>query len=495
MGYTDCIIMSRVKNKALGVPIAIGVAIILVLVPFHAFLTVWAASAVGHYTWLRLWKEFLLLPLAAMAAWLVWLDQNLRREAGKSWLLRLMLAYVGLQFLLGAVAYGRHAVNFAALAEGLIEDTRLMVVFFVAWAAAARSGWLRTHWRPLLLIPAAIVVGFGLLQALVLPANFLSHFGYTQATIPAYELIDQNGSFVRVQSSLRGANPLGAYLVVVIAAIVGLGAESRVKGQGSRKKRPRASVIPAPKPESSQKGNSYFTGSPIRLRMTLAVFGAATLAVLYFTYSRSAYLGAMLAVFGVGWVSITKSKVKAWSLAAMVVLVLMFGGLALLLRHTGGFENTFFHTSQASHSPHSSNQNHVAALENGLRDVARQPLGRGPGTAGPASVHNRHPARIAENYFLQIGQESGWLGLALFIAINFLLAKELWLRRRAADRLPIILLASLAGLTLINLLSHAWADDTLAYLWWGLAGITLAPIIQTKAEQAGVKHERTGQAN
>jgi hypothetical protein len=29
-------------------------------------------------------------------------------------------------------------------------------------------------------------------------------------------------------------------------------------------------------------------------------------------------------------------------------------------------------------------------------------------------------------------------------------------------------------LTVVNLLSHAWADDTLTYVWWGLAGIAMA---------------------
>jgi hypothetical protein len=26
------------------------------------------------------------------------------------------------------------------------------------------------------------------------------------------------------------------------------------------------------------------------------------------------------------------------------------------------------------------------------------------------------------------------------------------------------------------MLSHAWADDTLAYVWWGLAGIAMVTV-------------------
>jgi hypothetical protein len=34
-------------------------------------------------------------------------------------------------------------------------------------------------------------------------------------------------------------------------------------------------------------------------------------------------------------------------------------------------------------------------------------------------------------------------------------------------------LASLAGLTVLAMLMHLWTDDTIAYLWFGLAGIAL----------------------
>ena len=34
--------------------------LIILLMPFHAFLTVWIASGVDHYTAVRLWKEALL---------------------------------------------------------------------------------------------------------------------------------------------------------------------------------------------------------------------------------------------------------------------------------------------------------------------------------------------------------------------------------------------------------------------------------------------------
>jgi O-antigen ligase len=150
------------------------------------------------------------------------------------------------------------------------------------------------------------------------------------------------------------------------------------------------------------------------------------------------------------------------------------GGLAL--RHNSHFDNLIFHTSPHSVST-TSDKNHESALEQGLHVLAHNPLGLGPGTAGPASVYNHNgPVRLAENYFVQIGEETGWLGLALFIAINVVVGLALW--RARANPLALALWASLIGISFVGLLSHIWSDDSLCYIWWGLAGIALSPYLK-----------------
>jgi hypothetical protein len=154
--------------------------------------------------------------------------------------------------------------------------------------------------------------------------------------------------------------------------------------------------------------------------------------------------------------------------------LVLSAGLTVAFHRSARFENFIFHTQTHSAVKTTSDESHLAALKISAKDIWRQPLGRGPGTAGPASIYNTgHQPRIAENYFVQIAQETGWLGLGLFLLINVGVGYLLWLRR--ADPLALSLFASLIGLTFINLLSHAWADDTLAYVWWGLAGIAMAP--------------------
>lgn len=451
------------RNALISRFVDYGIALILVLIPFHAFLTVWASTLLGHYTLLRLWKELLLIPLLLCAIWLAWRERTLRQQVLQTWLFRLIIGYVILLVGLGFVALKEHNVNLAALYEGLIVDLRLMAIFFIAWVAASYSPWLKDHWRKLVLVPAAIVVAFGLLQAFVLPANFLTHFGYNSATILPFATVDQNSLFIRVQSTLRGSDPLGAYLVLVIVAITAVVARLLLK---------RQKVM----------NESY------RKALPWVLFGIAAVVVLYFTYSRSAYIGALLAVAGVVWLSMPSRAVRRWLIIAFVVICVLFGGAVFALRHNPTFEDTFFHTSQLSKSAHSSNHNHTAAIETGFHDMVHQPFGLGPGTAGPASEHNILAARISENYFLQIGQEAGWLGLALFIAINVLIAKVLWNKRQDQDQLAMVMLVGLVALSFVNLLLHAWADDTLAYVWWGLAGVACASVVtsQTKTKSKKV---------
>ena len=67
----------------------------------------------------------------------------------------------------------------------------------------------------------------------------------------------------------------------------------------------------------------------------------------------------------------------------------------------------------------------------------------------------------------------GWLGVAVFLAIVTLVGIELY-EKVSESPLALAALASCIGIAFINLLSHAWADNTLAYVWWGLAAIALA---------------------
>lgn len=429
--------------------LAVIVATVLVLIPFHAFLTVWLASGVGHYTALRLWKEVFLGLGLGLAAILVWRNRSLRLSIGRSWLWRVAAAYLAVQATWGAVALLLGEVSLQAGLEGLIIDSRLVLFLFVVFVAGSTAEWL-WRWRfRLLLGPAAIVVLFGLLQQFVLPYDVLRHFGYGPDTIRPYQTIDKKVSYIRVLSTLRGANPLGAYLLVVLATLA---------GRGRWAARLFSSVLP------------WLAG----------IF--ATAVVLYGSRSRSAWIGALVALVTVLALQLPRRHAKRLVIA--LVAIMAVGCLVLVaLRNNDFVQNTFFHTDETSKAASSSNSDHWSASYGALKQVMREPLGRGPGSAGPASFHDGdQPPRIAENYYLQIGQEYGWLGLGLFVTLSVLVGHELYVRRH--EPLALALFAAFAGLTIANLLLHAWADDTLAYIFWGMTGLALARSGRPKHETA-----------
>lgn len=419
------------------------VSLIIILMPFHAFLTVYASSSIiGHYTLLRLWKEMLLLLCLIGSLYLVFADSKIRSHTLTRRLIQVILLYTVWAGLWGLYALCYHSVTHKALAYGLLIDLRFITFFLVAWAIALRTKQLPAQWQRLLLWPAYGVIAFGLLQVLVLPTDFLRHFGYNpDTTITPVETINHNINYIRIASTLRGPNPLGAYLIVPISLL------------------------------------AVYVFTPIRRNRSHFLILAAALTTLYFSYSRSAYIGAAVAIAIVVALAARKYMSRKIIIAGLLGLILVAGG-TIMLRHNAHFQNVVYHTEDKSKVSISSNQGHVAAFKAGIGDVVHHPLGSGPGTAGPASFYNNGKARIAENYYVQVGQELGWIGIGLFLLIIAGVGYLLWVRR--ADPLALSLFASLAGISIVNMLSHAWADDTLAYVWWGLAGIAMA--------QPAIKH-------
>lgn len=432
---------------------AIVILVVLLLLPLHAFFTTWAASNFGYADQLKAWKEVIILFLTIGCTWLLVAQKNLRQKFLRS---RLTIL-IGLFTLLGLLrtAYGleQNIINPEAAAYGVLGAFRYFLFFLVIWLVASKTEMLQRWWPFAVITPATIVVMFGLLQQFVLDKNFLAHFGYGQDTIPAFQSVDQKTEYARAQSTLRGPNPLGAYLALVITAITGM----------------------------FYKFKSY--------RFSFGFLLAAATVLLYFSYSRSAWAGLTISLAVWTMLVIKNKKVLNYLVIAGLLGVVVGVGSVYALRNNDYIQNTVFHTDENSVSATSTNDVRTQALQDGVKDIWENPLGQGLGSAGPASMRTDHP-KIAENYYVQVAQEIGIVGLALYLAITFGVGVELW--RRRDQLLPQILFASLIGITAINMVSHAWMDDTLSLMWWGLAGIAVAsPVIishkhekQTKSEKA-----------
>lgn len=412
------------------------------ILPLNTFLTVWLASSVGHLFVWSAWPTLLVSVMALAAVYKFFTDKELQAFVRRDWLSWLIVAYVALHLLylpfvsepllalIGAAFNTRFLILFAAL--------RLLLRGY-ATDASRMYRWV--------LYVGGTVCVLALIQTLLLPADFLTSFGYdapdmtTSGIPPAYHTIG-GSDLIRAQATLRGPNLLGAYLLLPLSA---------------------AGVL-------------FLAAKKRNERLRYLMFGLLLTAGLVMTFSRSAWLGAAVSALIIAAMA-GLYKRKSWLIgAAAIFTVLLVLGAAS--RDTPMFKKIVLHeSSEAIHN--NSTPEHLRATKEGLADVAVHPFGEGPGSAGPVSaLQKNRSAQVAENYFIQVGQEVGIAGLALLAAIHWLVARELWRRRQqTAAR---IALAAFLGLIATNLMLHIWADETVALTFWAFAGLTLSSDILNK---------------
>ena len=160
-------------------------------------------------------------------------------------------------------------------------------------------------------------------------------------------------------------------------------------------------------------------------------------------------------------------------LAGGIGLIILIASIAWLKNNYYG-KNVLFQADQSTKQA-DPKQLRVQFYKASIKKIVTHPLGNGPGTAGLASIHNKvQGTTLNENYYLQIASETGILGIILFIAILAVTTQRLLKQR--GNTIAIALLASFAGLAFTNLLVHIWSGEAVAYTWWGLSGIVLAPM-------------------
>lgn len=405
-----------------------GLGLILFLVVLHAPLTVGLGTLIPDFSLLlKVWKEVLLLILTAMAAIIV-TRRQLWRTLFDDWLIRLALIYGLLHLLLLALNWS----GFEIAAAGLAIDLRFILMMVLTYLAVYLTPGSLAWFKKVAVMGAVIVVGFAALQ-LILPADSLKYLGYNQATIKPYLTIDQNQNYVRHNSTLRGPNPMGAYAASVV--LIGL-ALLTARAQAAKLN-----------------------------KLTLALVGGGLVALVS-SFSRSAALALVLGGLLILLVRYGRKLNRAGVatiLAGLVVLSLGFG----LMRDNSFISHLILHEDPNESGLVNSNDEHLSSLENGSNRLLAQPLGAGIGSTGSASLYGEAPL-IIENQYLYVAHESGWLGLALFLAIYGLALRRLYQQR--LDPWALGLLASGIGLAAAAMFLPVWADDTVAIVWWGLAG-------------------------
>lgn len=402
-----------------------GLLVLVALMPFHAFLSVWLGSELGHRALIQSWKEALLILLGGLAVWLVVRDparlQRLRQP--------LVLAAAGLAGL-GLLITAVTRPGLAATVFGLKTDLEFIALFILAILVAGPVFVRRLVWTAL--AAGAGVVAFGLLQIYIWPPSFLIGFGYGADTIQPYLMLDPVTKSLRFPATLGGPNQLGTYLILILALCLVAGWRRR--------------------------------------RHWLLALVPATSLVLVYTYSRAAWIGALaattLVLFG-----LTPARFRQWfiiSTASLMLLVLAATPWAL--GQNTNLQHYILHDAgKIKTAVPSSDDLHAASLQEGLQAILEHPFGHGLGTAGPAVFHTG-AGPIIENHYLQIGYEFGLAGLLLWLAVLVLVARQLWQSAINGNRPALALFGALAGISTSALFLPVWADSTLVFTFWTLAG-------------------------
>jgi hypothetical protein len=418
-----------------------GLAAILFGMAVHAPFIVGAESLFPDQVSLfKAWKEllmvFLAVPVVAMMT-----RRRLWRAFISAWPVRIALMYIGLHLLLAITIRGEGL----AVIAGLMIDLRFIAFFLLCYAAAMMFHESSRINLRAATIAAGIVIGFGLLQITVFPDNVLSGIGYDKQTIRPFTTIDSNTDYVRINSTTRGPNPLGA--LAMLYAVMAL---------------------------------SYITvRRRFEKRWWIGVAAAvSSVAVLFASYSRSAYLALFGAIAVLSLIRLRQSLTSKRIAIGIVGVAIAAIGL-FQLRTTDWYANVVLHEDPESTVVDKSNDGHVESLIDGAQRAVRQPFGAGVGSTGSAVLYGEDTSGpTIENAYLFIAHESGWLGLGLFVALQVIVLRQLYKKR--SSWAAIGLFAGGIGLIVIGMLLPVWADESVALTWWGLAGGILGGGYATK---------------
>lgn len=328
-----------------------------------------------------------------------------------------------------------------ATLAGILINLRYLLFFVLVYVALMLYPQYIRLFIKVFIGGALVVLVFAILQVTVLPHDILKYIGYGESTIMPFLTVDQNTDFIRINSTLRGPNPLGAYAMVVLVILLAFW----LKG-----------------PRKITKAHLWVMG----------ILGVGSLVALWASYSRSAMLGLVVAA-GILLLAVFGKKITKGIWLALLVVALVLAGSVFIFRDSYFVSNVIMHEDPNEGNDVNSNDGHAESLVDGTVRMAEQPLGGGIGSTGSASLLSDSPV-IIENQYLFIAHEVGWLGLGLFIAISWMLFTRLWRGRK--DWFVIGVFASGIGLALIGLIQPVWVDETVSIIWWGLAGVALARI-------------------
>ena len=391
---------------------------------------------------IKAWKEVILVIASLLL--MVILTVRDKWSILKSPIFYVIAAYAVLHLLL--IPF--FATGTASVVSGLMIDLRYILFFVLVYAAARMYPQFSKQFIWVGVAGALVVMIFAILQLTVLPHDILKHIGYGVSTIMPFMTVDENMDFIRINSTLRGPNPLGAYVVIVLAVAAAFLLTSKRALKN-------------------------------RVGMIIAIVSVGGAMALWASYSRSALVAGVVALAIIALVTVAR-RLPRWVWIALCVVALGLAGGLYAARDTHFVSHVILHEDPNEGNDTNSNDGHVESLVDGTDRMMSQPIGGGIGSTGSASLLGDNPL-IIENQYLYIAHEVGWLGIILFGVLFVMLLKGLWKKRK--NWLALGIFASGIGLALIGLLLPVWADDTVSIVWWGLAALALAGSTEKQARK------------
>lgn len=338
----------------------------------------------------------------------------------------------------------------AATLNLALRGSTVFIVLFVAARRLDIGGLVRARFAKVLLVSGGVVAAIGIVEHLM--SEVWNVVAVTVLDIPRYrtEILDvsvANPADIRVYTEVAGRHVIrigsvffdqlacGLFLVLVLA----LALEHLARDDGERWASALAPLV----------------GTAIVL-----------------TQTRAAVLGAIVCVLlalrpAPGRSARAREKVGIAVVAAVVLLipVAVSTGLATRALDTFGARDK-------------STQEHQSRSADALDRLIDEPLGSGLGTtseiARRAGVEN---PRYTEDYYLEVGGETGIQAMALFVALTIGTIVVLHRRTRTGDGDPTAAAwrGGLVGLGLAALLLPVWIDLAVSWPFWLGAGLAVGP--------------------
>jgi len=487
--------------------------VLLALLPFHAFLVTVSTKLIagkGHapLAVLAVWKEGLLgVILLLMVVELFTSRERVLRISYSVLRTDAIDVLVLFLLLLGAVVTVFAHGDWKLAALGFKYDFLPIVGFFIA----RRVEWSQRFQHAVvnvLLAVGALVAAYGILTVF-LPTAFFQWLGYGPAhslyfaagPLAAFQQVSET-ALRRVQSTMSGPNQLGLWMLIPFALLLSLVRATRESSKEKRSLRLAALAQGRPLPPLVPSAVEGWRAVPSRWLLVVCMFLIVT--VLFLSFSRSAWIAAVVMVFVKVSGSVPRHLLKRAMLGGALIVMFLTVIVTLL------FPSVFFRLS--------SSRGHLVRPLQAIGRMISHPLGMGLGSAGPAS--NRvsetcvflrpqddpgwakttptlcvflgttqvqpldHVCRcpfLPENWYLQIGVEMGVVGFILFVALTVFLLLRLAreLKNSGTRELASVVFLAFLGISIAALVLHSWEDSAVAVTVWLLAAVAL-PLVQPK---------------